>query len=327
MTSILVLIVGNVVGLVKRRTVRQLWRNVQFVLAAILVGVAVFVGTVGADDRCVPEQRWLIPEDGSIMNDADVLTRISKKKTILLGEHHQNLAHHQWHLAILEALYQRLPKLELAIEMLPRSAQGALDRWVAGELTEEEFMGESGWDDYWFYDIDLYLPVFHFARRHQIPIHALNVDRALSNNVSEKGWNAILPEERGGLGDPARPPEAYLYQLAQSFRRHTPATPSAKGGVAAEEGAKFLRFIEVQLLWDRSMAEGIVNVSRQAHHPVVVGIMGSGHIINRLGTAYQLADLGADDIAILVPWDDHLDCKAINPEFADAIFGAKITGP
>ncbi len=268
---------------------------------------------------CVPQGGWLIPETGEVADNAEVMARIANKRVILVGEHHQNLAHHLWQLDVLTRLHASRNKIALAVEMLPRKSQAALNQWLQGEFPEAAFAQKTKWSDSWFYDVELYMPLFLFARRNQIPVFALNVDRALFNKVSKLGWDAVPDAEREGVSTPARATRPYLRQLAQSYNRHDPL--DVPGEMTQEKGEKFARFVEVQLLWDRAMAEGIANILSKEKKTTVVAFMGSGHMMNGFGAPNQLSAMGIEDIAILIPWDSHLDCNIIKPGFADAVYG------
>ena len=65
---------------------------------------------------------------------------------------------------------------------------------------------------------------------------------------------------------------------------------------------RFPQLRRSQLAWDRAMAEALV--AGRAHHaaadgslPLVVGIMGSGHVRHGHGVAHQLVALGEPSIA------------------------------
>ena len=60
----------------------------------------------------------------------------------------------------------------IGFEMFPRRVQPALDRWVKGELTEQEFLNAVNWRKSWGYDAKLYMPLFDFARMNRIPVVA-----------------------------------------------------------------------------------------------------------------------------------------------------------
>ena len=69
------------------------------------------------------------------------------------------------------------------------------------------------------------------------------------------------------------------------------------------------------------MAEAIAGTLRDERHPLVVGIMGSGHIEYGDGVPYQLAALGIDDVATALPWPADAEYPIHDPPIADILFG------
>ena len=82
----------------------------------------------------------------------------------MLGERHDSAEQHRWQLQTLTGLHAYRPNLVIGMEMFPRRVQPALDRWVAGETTEQQFLAESDWRTVWGYDSQFYMPILHFAR-------------------------------------------------------------------------------------------------------------------------------------------------------------------
>jgi hypothetical protein len=146
-------------------------------------------------------------------------------------------------------------------------------------------------------------------------MRALNVDRATNRRVAAQGLAAVPRSEREGVGDPAPASAAYRDRLFAWFKQHP-----AAGGDARAEGERFERFIGAQLLWDRAMAEAIAGARRNGH-PLVVGIMGRGHVEYGDGVPAQLAALGVDDVATALPWRADVDCPADHRPIADVLFG------
>ncbi len=273
---------------------------------------------------CIEPKTWLTPVDGRSTHKNRVLDDVLQHRLIMLGEHHQNTEHHQWHLAMIHDIAMQQENIELAIEMLPRSAQSTLDQWVLGELSEEEFIRKSNWKNYWFYDIELYLPVLRYARDKKIKIHALNVERSLLSAVSDVGWDKVPQEQREGLSQPVASTRPYLFELAKSFRRHQPMKHGKQDSALKKEvGEKFSRFVEVQLLWDRAMAEGLNVALNQPHKPQIVSIMGSGHMVNGNGAIHQFSAISDLVPVTLIPWDDHLSCNDLQPGFAKYVYGGQ----
>jgi S1-C subfamily serine protease len=68
------------------------------------------------------------------------------------------------------------------------------------------------------------------------------------------------------------------------------------------------------------MAEALAEAHRLDPGAIVVGIVGRGHLEHGYGIPHQLADLGIDDVAVLLPVDAGADCAALEAGLADAVF-------
>lgn len=271
--------------------------------------------------NCVSLGRWVIPGAGET-TQRDVIARASKASVVLLGETHVNADHHRWQLQTLTALHASRPNMVIGFEMFPRRVQPALDKWVAGELTENEFLRAAEWDHVWNTDANLYLPLFHFARMNRIPMRALNIETSLRRQAAEKGFYSIPVEDREGLTYPAEPSQAYVDYLFPIYKQHDRKHKS--DGEISHDDPDFRRFIGGQQLWDRAMAQilqqALIDVTG-TEKPLVVGIMGTGHVLHGFGVAHQLQDLGIKNVAALLPWDSDKSCGQLQRGIADAVFG------
>ncbi len=267
--------------------------------------------------ECVATARWLaLLPAGTREESADALLgRMASRPVVLLGEGHDIPEHHRWQLHTVAALHARQPRMVMAFEMFPRAVQPALDRWVRGELSEAELLRATDWKRNWGYDPEMYLPLFHFARMHRIPMLALNVDREFTREVGAKGYDGLPAERRGDVGRPAAALKDYEDFLFSSFAQH------GSGDGARRDDPAFRRFLETQLVWDRAMAERIAAARARDPQALVVGIMGTGHLMNGWGVPHQLRDLGVKDPAVLLPWEPENDCRRLQAGYADAVFG------
>jgi len=293
-------------------------------LSIPLTGIALTVSACAAQaaDSCMHTGEWAVPVEAAARPLATerLFAQLSQRRVVLLGEMHDNADHHRWQLHTLAGLHALHPRLIIALEMFPHRVQGALDRWVAGELTEEAFLQQSEWQTVWGHDAALYMPIFQFARMHKVPMLAINVDRSLVRRVGEQGWAAIAPNEREGITNPAPAPGPYLDMLYDSYRQHG-------SGERQRSDPAFQHFVDSMLLWDRSMAQGIAEAGARSPDAIVVGVMGLGHLENRDGVPRQLADLGIRDAAVLLPWDREQSCDELDPKVADALFGVQSQAP
>jgi uncharacterized iron-regulated protein len=238
----------------------------------------------------------------------DPLPGLAGRGVILLGEHHDRKADHAWQLRSIATLYKEEPSLVLGFEMFPRAAQLALDRWVAGELSEPAFLQQTDWKRVWGMDPALYWPIFRFARDHRVKMLALNVSGRLVHEVGKSGWAGVPETDREGIGTPAPPTAAYRAMLADAMSGH---------GSPAMSQESLGRFIDAQLLWDRAMAEAIVRQRMREPARPVVAIMGAGHLEHRDGVPHQLAALGVTDAAVLLQTDEA--CARPEAGVADAV--------
>ncbi|HHM04290.1 MAG TPA: PDZ domain-containing protein [Gammaproteobacteria bacterium] len=286
-----------------------------------VAALAAFAVEAAAAGACPAPATWTKPADHRAVAYPALLAEASRQNVVLLGERHDNPDHHRWQLQVVSGLYALRGDLALGFEMFPRDVQPVLDAWVAGQLTEKELLEQTRWDDTWRFDPKLYLPLFHFARLNHIPMLALNVNESLLAAVREQGWDAVPLSQRQGITDPAPAQRDYLEMLAASFMHHVPAGDRSGHGMNKEQQLRaFQRFVEGQLLWDRAMALTLAEAGARKHAPLLVGIMGSGHISNGFGVPHQLADLGVTKVMTLLPFDGQVSCDDLTPGFASAVF-------
>jgi len=262
---------------------------------------------------CGQVGQWLNPDNGVTrpVASATLLERLVKQQVVLLGETHDRADDHRWQLDVLTALHRQRPDITIGFEMFPRRVQAVLDRWVAGELSEAEFLQQAEWNTVWGYDAGLYLPLFRFARQHRLPMLALNVDRSLIQQVGRDGWNAVPQERRQGVGNPEPPREKYRLSLKEVFDSHADLQ---------KDGGRFDYFVEAQSVWDRAMAEGIAKHLGSHPQRLMVGILGAGHIQHGYGVPHQLNALGVDRVSTLLTWPNDRGCATLTAGLADAVF-------
>lgn len=288
-------------------------------LAALLaLGAAATPALAEDSAACMVPGHWQAP-GGEVLQRSTVIERASRAQVVLLGENHDDAAHHRWQLETLASIYRNAPGLSVGVEMFPRRLQPVLDAWSRGELDEPAFLEQTEWKKTWGFEPELYMPIFRFVRDHHIPLYALNVDRSEVRKVSGGGWQALDPALAAELGTPAAPLAGYRDSLREVFDAHMTHLPE---GHQPKDG-DFERFVDAQLLWDRAMAAGI---ARQTVKGPVVGIMGSGHIRFGHGVPHQLRDLAVGSIYSLIPLATEEACEPLTADIADVVV-APLSGP
>ena len=300
--------------------------------------IVIITNQARATGTCVDVGQWLRPADQTTVNHTDVITELAERPVVLLGEVHIENEHHRWQLHTLAALHAKKTNMVITFEAFPRSTQPILDKWVKGELSIKEFLKQSMWNEVWRFDANFYLPLFHFARQHRIPMIAMNIERNLIRAISKIGFNGVPVADREGVSKPAPVSPPYRDSLRATFDFHqkigatSPQNPTQKGAKespasARSDKALFDRFVEVQSTWDRAMAEAIFKSRKTYDSPLVVGIVGMGHLEFGYGIPHQLKDLGIEDVAVLLPWGPNRSCADLNSSegtaIADVVFGTK----
>lgn len=263
---------------------------------------------------CPQAGHWWLPDQQRNANPQQVITQAAQRRMVLLGEHHDNEDHHRWQLQTLAQLLGQERSMVIGFEMFPRHSQPALDQWVAGEFQDEQaFLDAVEWDRIWGFDPALYLPLFHFARLNKIPMLALNVKRTIVRQVAQEGWDSLSPAQKDGLKKPYPATERYKARLKEVFAHH--------GGDAdaPENQTRFANFVAAQQTWDASMAQTLAHAYHAKDRPLVVGIMGSGHIDHGDGVPHQLAQMDIPSTS-LRPYSTEETCPQIDPTLADAVF-------
>lgn len=277
-------------------------------------------------DACLSPGAWTaLEQEPRSIPAAELLSNMAQREVVLLGESHDDDDHHRWQVHTLAALHTLRPNMAIGFEMFPRRVQPVLDLWVAGELSLKQFLVQSEWDKVWSMAPELYVPLFQFARINRIPMVALNVDSALNKAIRESGWDQVPESLREGVGRAAAPHADYRDFLFDVYRAHPPrqGEQRERSDTSGKTDTDFLRFVESQTTWDRAMAEALARraLTREPDgRPLVVGVMGSGHVRYGHGVAHQLRDLGFRSIGTLLAVPASGDCKELKSGLADAVF-------
>ncbi|MCC3305190.1 ChaN family lipoprotein [Sneathiella sp. HT1-7] len=263
-----------------------------------------------------PVSSWLDPDTGALIPHAALISELAQNRVVLLGETHDQYDIHRWQLYVTAALHAYNSNIVVGFEMFPRSAQPILDKWTAGDLSEEAFLEKVDWKKVWGFPPELYLPIFRFCREVGVRMIALNCYRALVTRVGKEGWEAVAEEDRDGL-TPAKP-------ATEAYRDYLFSLVSGPDGIfltkSEEAEARKDRFTRAQQTWDRAFACNIAATQTGDNPPLVIGIIGRGHLEFGHGTPYQLEDLGIDKVSVLLPSKGESGKREQQPGIARACF-------
>lgn len=213
-----------------------------------------------------------------------MLADLAHADVVFVGEQHDDANTHRLELAVVEGLMRRHVPLVIAMEMFERDVQGTLDQYLAGAITEEQFLKDARpWPEY----ATDYRPIVEFARAHQIPVIASNVPRRIASDVSKTGMGAV-----DGLGVDRRLAARELScptkgQYYDRFLEAMGGHPAPNAPNAADIRARNDRFYLAQCVKDETMGESVAQAveTHAAPRTTVVHFNGSFHSDYAQGTA------------------------------------------
>ncbi len=228
----------------------------------------------------------------------DMIEFLAERDIVYIGESHDQKEHHDIQLRVIEALH-RLGRLDgIGMEMFQRPQQDALYKYVEGKIGEEEFLERSAFKTWGGYE--LYMPILRYARRHRLPVVALNVSTDVRKKVSKEGMEALPFEARKEL------PVLYLDDAEHRVRLR--AVYDQMQTQMQPDHPKFDSFYRVMCLWDDVMADTIVKWFRsQSKTAQIVVLAGTGHIGHRNGIPGRVYRRNGKPYASLV-------CLAVDEE-------------
>lgn len=198
-----------------------------------------------------------------------LLEKVATSQVIFIGESHDRYDHHLNQLAIIKSKHESEDQLAIGLEFIQQPFQSTLDDYIAGNIDEAALLEGTHYFDRWGYDFRLYRPIFSYAREHGIPLIALNIDREITDRVKAEGIQSLSEEQRRQLpAEINRDDAAYRERLKEIYLQHPHADED-----------QFESFMEIQLLWDESMAERSAAWIKQNPEGHMIILAGSGHII------------------------------------------------
>jgi uncharacterized iron-regulated protein len=219
-----------------------------------------------------------------VINPQAALRELAQVDVVYLGETHDRAADHQTQLQIIQEIQQRNSKLAIAMEMFQHPYQGILNRYLKGQLSEQELVEQSEYNQRWGFPWEYYAPILRFAKAKHLPILALNTPTEITRQVASAGLESLTPKQRQlipPLSEIRTDNPEYRQLLAKTFRQHQHFSHG--------NSADFDRFFLAQVLWDETMAAGITKFLKANPNHQVVVLAGQGHIVYGYGIPSRVA--------------------------------------
>ncbi len=233
-------------------------------------------------------------EAGQRLSVEEFVDHLEQAQYVLVGESHGDRWHHEVQRVIYSELSDRKPgRVALGMEMIEARFQDELDRYLAGELDEEQMLDAVQWSKRWGVDPEEYAPMWRRAKQEGQAVVGLNARRELVRAVGQQGLEGLseeeeteLPEIDDGDGDINT---AYRQYLREIFAAH--------GNHGQAEG--FERFFQAQLVWDETMAHHAFSFLDRGEAEQMVILAGRGHVERGWGIPSRLERRGADEEAVI----------------------------
>ena len=249
----------------------------------------------------VPGVRAVDASSGADVSFDDMVRRISSADIVFVGEQHDDPETHRVELGVLEAIGRSGRPVILSLEMFERDAQPLLNDYLAGRMSETDFLARSRpWDRY----VTDYRPMVELAKAKGWPVVASNIPRPMASAVGRKALAALdtlTPAERAWAArDIQCPDDDYRKRFMDTMRGHGPggAPPSAGDTLPT---AVATRFYLAQCIKDETMAEAIVEARQRApRNAIVVHYDGAFHSDFRLGTVSRVQRRSPDAKLVVI---------------------------
>ncbi|MFZ5426940.1 MAG: ChaN family lipoprotein [Thermodesulfobacteriota bacterium] len=233
---------------------------------------------------------------GEALDAAALAGLLSRAEYILVGESHPSACDHEAQARVIELMASAGAAPAVGLEMVSLDRQPSLELFNKGILGVDQLEAELDWGRTWGYPFEVYRPIFEAARRHNLPLFALNAPRDIARKVGKAGLKGLSIKERLGLPSKIIPVSK---DQERDLRKVFDAHPF---GSAKDQEAAWKRFVTVQALWDTTMARRAVEARVETRRPVVI-IAGSGHVERDWGIGLRLASFDPAARRILImPW-------------------------
>lgn len=276
----------------------------------LMCGLLGSVGSAGAVNAADKDMAIIQSSSGRVLSVQQLAKDLAPYKAVFFGEFHDQDSLHRLELELLKEMYAiHGDRLALSMEMFEVDNQDKLDAYLAGQLSEEDFLKTARpWPNY---STD-YKPLIEFAKAHKLPVIASNIPRFLAATMAKEGSvDSVQPQFKPYLPQHTYAPEgkykdkftAYMSQSEQGRMR----IPTAR----------LNQVFAAQCIKDDKMAESIYYYLEENQDKVVLHINGCFHSDGHLGTVQKLEALNPRlHTAVITPKDMP----------ADKNYGAQIAG-
>ena len=235
--------------------------------------------------------RIVAPGTVSEATASQMIERLARADVVFFGEQHDDPETHRAEAELLDAIGRTGRTVVLSLEMFERDVQGVLDDYLAGRVSESEFLARSRpWDRY----TTDYRRLIELAKSHHWRVVAANVPRPLASAIGRRGFRALdtltVTDRRNAAREYVCPPsDDYHARFMESMQTHSPAGGPGPSVSDSLPTAMAERFYLAQCIKDETMAESIVDARvASPRDAIVVHFDGAFHSDYAQGTVARV---------------------------------------
>lgn len=235
----------------------------------------------------------------------DIVADMANADVLFFGEEHNDSIGHYLEVTLLKKLAAAYGnKVGLTLEMFHTDVQPVIDEYLAGIITEKNFMKEArAWNNH-----KDYKPMIEFAKTEGIAVIGGNAAARYSNSVTKNGLEVLakLP----ATSKQFLPPNAIDTLIGRYYDKFI--------GLLGGHGMGAMKVYQTQNFWDATMAWSIAKFAKENKGKKIFQVNGRFHSDEKLGTYAQLkkiapklktlniAAFAAEDFAN-PDWEKHKD--------------------
>ncbi len=303
----------------------------------VLLALAGFAAEAGVLDLPIgdPERRdQKVPlaldaitdaDSGELITPGELPARLAGVDVLLVGESHTDIDSHRVQHRIVDELHRAGREVMIGLEMFPYTHQEHLDRWVAGQYSEQGFLDLGDWYTVWGYHWNYYRDLFLLARERGIPMFGVNTPRDVVKAVRKKGFQDLTEEEAAHIpSEIDTESKDHLTLFMSYFDEDDPIH-----AMMNDDAWKSMQ--RAQCTWDATMGYNAIQAF-EAHagdapdgEAIMVVFAGSGHVAYGLGIERQAAQWFDGEVALLIPVEmrdqDGEPVEEVQASYADFLWG------
>lgn len=258
---------------------------------------------------------------GDVITPKELAARLSSVRVVFVGESHTSIEYHNVQRRLIEELTAAGRKVFVGLEMYPYTEQAWLDKWSAGELTEDAFLKDSRWYKNWGYHWLYYRDIFTFAQKNKIRMFGVNTPREVVAAVRKKGFANLTPEEAARIPSKIDTTSDEHKRLFKAY-----FSPEDSLHITSMTDEMFNAMYNAQATWDATMGYNAVQALQKFgdKDTIMVVLIGSGHVAYGLGAERQAKLWFDGKIASVIPMtvaNDKGEAPAVRASYANFVWG------